>query len=83
MFKILYFTAKWCGPCKAMAPVVAEAQTFLNIEKVDAEENPSIVSQYNVRTVPTFVYLQNGQEVGRRSGMISKQEFAKLAETYK
>ena len=83
MFKVLYFTATWCGPCKAMAPVVAEAQQFLSIEKVDAEMNPDLTKQYGIRSVPTFVYIKDGQEVGRKNGAMRIADFQNLAQTYK
>lgn len=82
MFQILYFSTTWCGPCKAMAPVVAEASQTINIEKVDAEQNPQLSAQYNIRTVPTFIFLKNGQEVGRKSGAMRKQDFENLAKMH-
>ena len=82
MFQILYFSTTWCGPCKAMAPVVTEAAQSLNIQKIDAEQNPQLTAQYGIRTVPTFIFLKNGQEVGRKSGAMRKQDFENLANIY-
>lgn len=83
MLKVLYFSTTWCGPCKAMAPIVTEAANSLDIQKIDAEMNPDLARQYDIRTVPTFVFLKNGQEVGRRSGAMRKADFDNLANTYR
>lgn len=82
MLKILYFSTNYCQPCKAMAPIITEAANSLNIEKIDAEQNPDLTRQYNVTTVPTFVFLKNDQEVGRKSGAMRKIDFDNLARTY-
>jgi len=82
MLKVLYFSTTWCGPCKAMAPIITEAANSLDIQKIDAEQNPDLTRQYSVTTVPTFIFLKNGQEVGRKSGAMRKADFDNLARTY-
>ena len=70
MNKILYFTASWCGPCKALAPTVQQLQSEgLNIQKVDVDNDQSLSAQYGVRNVPTLIKVDsNGVEVGRLVG---------------
>lgn len=68
---ILYFTAVWCGPCRAIAPVMQQLySTHTNVEivKVDLDTQRQIVSQYKITAVPTFVALQKGKEVDRIQG---------------
>lgn len=68
---VMDFHAKWCGPCKMISPMIDEmaAQTpevmFL---KVDVDECDTIAAKYNVRAMPTFVFLKNGKEVDSFSG---------------
>ncbi len=70
MNKILYFTASWCGPCKALAPTVQQLQSEgLNIQKVDIDNNQALSTQYSVRSVPTLIKIdQNGNEISRLVG---------------
>jgi|TARA_R110000823_G_scaffold211659_1_gene341905 thioredoxin-like negative regulator of GroEL len=70
MSKILYFSAAWCGPCKALGPTVQLLQTQgLNIQKVDVDQDQALSAQYSVRSVPTLVKINgSGNEVGRLVG---------------
>lgn len=79
MKKILYFTAAWCGPCKSMSPVITEALgEGLLITKVDVDSNPDLTLQYNIKSVPTFVVVENEREVKRVTGVQSKQSLKQL-----
>lgn len=82
MFKVLYFSTQWCGPCKTMAPTINEAQKFLTIEKVDAELSPDLVQQFGIRSVPTFIFMKEGREVGRKNGAMSMTELQNLKTIY-
>ena len=70
MSKILYFSASWCGPCKALAPTVQQLQSEgLNIQKVDIDSNQALSTQYSVRSVPTLIKVDaSGVEQGRLVG---------------
>ena len=72
MVTLYDFTAKWCGPCRVMDPVLASIEKEyagrIRIEKVDVDEDPVRTQQYNVRSMPTFVLLRDGREVGRAIG---------------
>ena len=72
MVTLYDFTAKWCGPCRVMDPVLASIEKEyagrIRIEKVDVDEDPVQTQQYDVRSMPTFVLVRDGREVGRAIG---------------
>ena len=72
------FHATWCGPCKALAPVVSDtARDFkdkLKVIKVDIDKNQSAAMKYNIQGVPTLILFQQGKVIWRQSGLMTKQE---------
>ena len=74
MKTVKYFSAVWCGPCQTFKPTMTElASQGHNIEFIDVDTNNEAAAQYNVRSVPTIVFEQNGTEVNRLIGATSKQ----------
>jgi thioredoxin 1 len=76
------FFAHWCGPCKAMEPVVKEiAQTIsgkARVVKVDIDKQQQIAQQYNVSAVPTFMIFKKGNLIWRHPGMIDKNSLLNM-----
>ena len=69
-----YFSAVWCGPCKAFKPVMNEiASEGYSIEFIDVDQEQNKATKYGVRSVPTVVIEENGIEVDRFVGSIPKQ----------
>ena len=70
-----YFSAVWCGPCKAFKPIMNEiAGEGYSIEFIDVDEQQNKATKYGVRSVPTVVIEQDGQEISRFVGALPKQQ---------
>ena len=71
------FWAPWCGPCRAVGPVVEEIANekagVLKVSKLNTDENQQTAIQYNVLSIPTLIVFKNGQEVKRVTGAYPKQ----------
>lgn len=80
--KLLDFWAPWCGPCKVMAPVLEELKKELGgkveIVKINVDEKAEEASKYGVMSIPTYIVLKDGKEVGRKIGVTSKSDLLKL-----
>lgn len=75
---VVDFYAKWCGPCKRMHKVVADVSAQLpqvKFVKVDIEAQADIASKYGVRSMPTFVFFQNGNKIKTITGAKGTKEF--------
>ena len=69
-----YFTATWCGPCKAFKPIMNEIiNEGHSVQILDVDTNQELANKYNVRAVPTTIIEQNGVEVERFTGALPKQ----------
>jgi thioredoxin 1 len=72
------FFATWCGPCKMLAPVLKEVKDSLgeniSIIKIDVDKNQELASLQQLRGVPTMMLYQNGKQLWRQSGVLTKNE---------
>lgn len=78
---LIDFSADWCGPCKMLAPILKEVKDSLGdritILKIDVDKNQQLASKYQVRGVPTMVLYQNGKQLWRQSGVLTKDQIIK------
>lgn len=71
------FYASWCGPCKALAPVLDELSNEkpdLLIAKVNVDDDRDLALQFKVRSVPTMIIFKGGKEINRLVGFLPKEE---------
>jgi thioredoxin 1 len=72
---IKYFSATWCGPCKTFKPVMNEVvDEGHSVQFIDIDQQQDLAAKHNVRSVPTTIIEENGMEVDRIIGSVSKQQ---------
>ena len=80
---LLDFWAVWCGPCKMIAPIlaeIAEERDDVVIGKVDVDSEMELAMQFGVASIPTLVVVKNGQPVNKAVGYMPKDSVLKLLE---
>ncbi|MBT4511423.1 MAG: thioredoxin [Chloroflexi bacterium] len=75
------FWAPWCGPCRAIAPIVDELadeyEGKVDFAKVNVDENPKIASSYSIQSIPTMLIFKTGRPMDQVVGMMPKEELKK------
>jgi len=80
------FWAAWCAPCRMMAPAVeaiaAEYADRVKVGKLDVDENQSVTSRYQIRSIPTLLLFKSGEVQEQYVGVTSKDMLARMLEKY-
>lgn len=80
------FFATWCGPCKALAPILERVKSdlgdTLTIIKIDVDKNNNLSTNYQVRGVPTLMLFKNSELKWRQSGVIEAADLKKIIQQY-
>src|SRR4051812_7282060 len=78
------FWAEWCGPCRAVAPVLDQlaADRGVPVLKVNVDENPGLAARYEIRSIPTILFVKDGEVVDRMVGAAPKAAFEKIIDRH-
>lgn len=76
------FWADWCGPCKMLSPTIesigSQYEDKVLVGKVNVDEEPELARRFGVMSIPTVVFLKNGQEFDRKVGVMPAQAFTSV-----
>ncbi|MCK7554492.1 thioredoxin [Chitinophaga sedimenti] len=73
---VVDFWAEWCGPCRAIGPVIEELSKDyagkVNVGKVNVDQNPQVSFNYGITSIPAILFIKNGQVVDKQVGAVPK-----------
>lgn len=77
---IVDFSATWCGPCKALNPILDDISATTNIKviKIDVDTNQGLAVEYGIRSIPTMLFFKKGELTNRINGLKTKEEILEL-----
>jgi len=83
MLEILYFSAPWCGPCKALKPIIDKIKSELDsnkvlIKRINVDDEAKLSIEHEISSVPTFIFIKDKKIVGRFTGVKSMKEIQSL-----
>ena len=82
MKTVFYFTADWCGPCKKTRPLVEElnGDGLAKFQIIDSDDNMELCKKFEVKSIPTFILIEDNKEVKRLTGAQTKKSLMEFVE---
>ncbi|MEM0992875.1 MAG: thioredoxin [Bacteroidota bacterium] len=81
---VIDFWAEWCGPCRMVSPIIEEMAADYEgkalIGKVNVDHNLQISQKYGIRSIPTILYIKDGEVVDKQVGLTTKQKLSEKLE---
>jgi thioredoxin-like negative regulator of GroEL len=75
MKTVLYFTADWCQPCKKVKPIIEDMKKEgFEFQMIDADYEQLLVKRFEIKSIPTFILIEDGKEINRITGAKTRQE---------
>lgn len=78
--------ASWCGPCKKLAPIFQELNdefgNHYSFVKINTDDQPSLSNRFNIKSLPTLIFIKDGHEVGRSVGYVNKMQITSMMKNY-
>jgi thioredoxin 1 len=83
---VIDFWAEWCGPCRAIGPVIEElAKDYegkINVGKVNVDQNPNLSMNYGITSIPAILFIKGGQIVDKQIGAVPKSVLEKKIQAH-
>lgn len=77
MSHVFYFTAEWCNPCQRTRPIAEELKRdgIIDFQFIDADVEMELVKRFEIKSIPTYILIEDGKEVKRMNGAKTREQF--------